>query len=115
MSSTSTQVGAVAPEAPDALAVRATDGSRGARGRGVEVRYFAAAAEAAGRESESVDVPAGATVGELLDALAARHGDALATVAARCALLVDGVLHRERDAVLGDVRRVDVLPPFAGG
>jgi len=51
----------------------------------------------------------------VLDALAARHGTALQDVAARCALLVDGVLHRDRDEPLGTPSRVDVLPPFAGG
>lgn len=81
----------------------------------VEVRYFAAAAEAAGRDDERVEVPAGATVGELLDALAERHGPRLRDVAARCALLVDGVLHRDRDQPVGSPARVDVLPPFAGG
>ncbi|MBO3093319.1 MoaD/ThiS family protein [Cellulomonas dongxiuzhuiae] len=87
----------------------------GARTGRVEVRYFAAAAEAAGRHEEHVDLPPGTTVGDLLDALAERHGPALAEVAARCALLVDGVLHRDRDAPVGSAVRVDVLPPFAGG
>lgn len=81
----------------------------------VEVRYFAAAAEAAGCDVEQVDLSDGTTVGGLLDALAGRHGPALRDVAARCALLVDGVLHRDRDAPLGSPVRVDVLPPFAGG
>ncbi|GIG39749.1 MoaD/ThiS family protein [Cellulomonas phragmiteti] len=81
----------------------------------VEVRYFAAAAEAAGRGAEQVLLPAGTTVGGLLDLLAERHGPALRDVAARCALLVDGVLHRDRDAPVGAPTRVDVLPPFAGG
>ena len=83
--------------------------------RVVEVRYFAAAAEAAGCDAEQVPVPAGTTVGALLDALADRHGPALRDVAARCALLVDGVLHRDRDEQVGAPGRVDVLPPFAGG
>ncbi|MCC2314757.1 MoaD/ThiS family protein [Cellulomonas xiejunii] len=81
----------------------------------VEVRYFAAAAEAAGCDAEHVAVPPGTRVGALLDALAERHGPALGEVAARCALLVDGVLHRDRDEPLGAPHRVDVLPPFAGG
>lgn len=81
----------------------------------VEVRYFAAAAEAAGCDAERVPMAPGTTVGDLLDALAARHGAGLADVAARCALLVDGVLHRDRSVVLGTPERVDVLPPFAGG
>ena len=81
----------------------------------VEVRYFAAAAEAAGCDCERVPLPAGTTVGQLLDTLVERHGPALRDVAARCALLVDGVLHRDRTEPLGTPERVDVLPPFAGG
>lgn len=79
------------------------------------VRYFAAAHEAAGVAEERVDVPGGTTVGALLDTLAARHGGALRDVLAVCALLVDGTLHRDRDAPLGEPAVVDVLPPFAGG
>ncbi len=81
----------------------------------VEVRYFAAAAEASGCDVERVPLAAGTTVGELLDALGERHGPALRDVAALCALLVDGVLHRDRTERLGTPDRVDVLPPFAGG
>lgn len=86
-----------------------------ATGATVEVRYFAAAAEAAGCDAERVPLVAGTTVGDLLDTLGARHGAGLTAVAARCALLVDGVLHRDRATPLGSPERVDVLPPFAGG
>lgn len=79
------------------------------------VRYFAAAHEAAGVAEERVEVPAGTTVGGLLDALAARHGGRLRDVLAVCALLVDGALHRDRDEALEAPAVVDVLPPFAGG
>ncbi|MBD7916773.1 MoaD/ThiS family protein [Cellulomonas sp. Sa3CUA2] len=99
---------------PQPAPVGGTTGTGVRTGR-VEVRYFAAAAEAAGVQEEHVDLPPGTTVGGLLDALAERHGPALADVAARCALLVDGVLHRDRDARVGAAVRVDVLPPFAGG
>jgi molybdopterin converting factor small subunit len=58
------------------------------------VRYFAAAAEAAGRESEALDA---GTVGELRAAMVSRHGPAL-----------ERVLRDDADVV-------DVLPPFAGG
>lgn len=83
--------------------------------RALTVRYFAAAHEAAGVAEERVDVPADATVGALLDALAARHGARLRDVLAVCALLADGTLRRGRDEPLGDAAAVDVLPPFAGG
>ncbi|RWZ58260.1 MoaD/ThiS family protein [Labedella populi] len=77
----------------------------------VLVRYFAAAAEAAGREEESI-VAAG-TVGELRRLLVDRYGDAMARVLASGSFLVDGVVSRDDARSLG--ARVDVLPPFAGG
>ncbi len=83
--------------------------------RTVTVRYFAAAHEAAGVGEERVDLPADATVGACVDALADRHGPRLRDVLAVCALLVDGTLRRGRDEPLGAATVVDVLPPFAGG
>ncbi len=77
----------------------------------VTIRYFAAAAEAAGREEESL--PAVATVGELRAHLVATYGDAMARVLASGSFLVDGVVSRDDSRALG--LRVDVLPPFAGG
>lgn len=78
----------------------------------VLVRYFAAAAEAAGRSEELWDEPV-ATVGELRDALAGRYGAAMSRVLDTGSFLVDGVVSRDRARALG--QRVDVLPPFAGG
>jgi molybdopterin synthase sulfur carrier subunit len=77
-----------------------------------QLRYFAAAAEAAGRAEETWDEPV-ATVGELKAALVARYGDAMARVLATGSFLVDGVVSRDPGRALG--ARVDVLPPFAGG
>ena len=75
------------------------------------VRYFAAAAEAAGRESE---VLGGATVGALRSAMVEAHGAGLERVLNRCAVLVGGLRADDGTGVApGDV--VDVLPPFAGG
>ncbi len=80
----------------------------------VTVRYFAAAAEAAGIEEESLAASdAGATVGELRILLVDRYGSAMARVLANGSFLVDGVVQRDGAAPLG--ARVDVLPPFAGG
>ena len=76
------------------------------------VRYFAAAADAAGRAEESWD-PSPATVGELRAALMERYGAAMERVLATGSFLVDGVVSRDPDRALG--ARVDVLPPFAGG
>ncbi len=76
----------------------------------VLVRYFAAAAEAAAREEETLTA---ATAGELRTALIDRYGDAMEKVLRSGSFLVDGVVTRDPERVLGD--RVDVLPPFAGG
>jgi len=81
----------------------------------VVVRYFAAARAAAGVESETVDVPPGATVDILLKTVRAAHGDALGGVLDRCSFLLDEVAVRDRDTPLHDGAQVDVLPPFAGG
>ncbi|CAN5249108.1 MoaD/ThiS family protein [soil metagenome] len=77
----------------------------------VLVRYFAAAAEAAGTEEEHL--PAQSTAGELKAALVQRYGDAMARVLASGSFLIDGVVSRDDARALG--ARVDVLPPFAGG
>ncbi|MDA2889412.1 MoaD/ThiS family protein [Mycolicibacterium sp. BiH015] len=80
----------------------------------VTVRFFAAARAAAGTESETVDLPAGATVDDLVHTLKARS-ESLATVLARCSYLRDGVAVRDLGVELAEAQTVDVLPPFAGG
>lgn len=74
------------------------------------VRYFAAAAEAAGTESEERTE---ATLAELRTAVLDEHPK-LWLVLPDCAVLVDGV-RTDGDASLADARLIDVLPPFAGG
>jgi sulfur-carrier protein len=81
----------------------------------VTVRYFAAARTAAGIDAERVDLPAGATIDDLLAAVTARRGPDLGRVLGRCSYLLDEVAVRDRTAPLGDGATVDVLPPFAGG
>jgi molybdopterin converting factor small subunit len=76
------------------------------------VRYFAAAAEAAGRAEETWEPPV-ATVGELRSALVERYGLAMEQVLSKGSFLVDGLVSRDPARRLGE--RVDVLPPFAGG
>lgn len=75
------------------------------------IRYFAAAAEAAGTEQETVRSPG--TVGALRVQLVERFGDPMRRVLASGSFLVDGVVSRDDARALGDT--VDVLPPFAGG
>jgi molybdopterin synthase sulfur carrier subunit len=89
----------------------------------VLVRYFAAAAEAAGVEEERLELAGtetagtetsdGPTLGELRDELVARYGAAMARVVANGSFLVDGVVRRDPATPIG--AQVDVLPPFAGG
>jgi molybdopterin converting factor small subunit len=86
-------------------------GEPGAGTGTVTVRYFAAAADAAGVETEVF--PIRSTVGQLRTVLVERYGEPMARVLASGSFLVDGVVCRNDDKALGD--RVDVLPPFAGG
>ncbi|MFI5779439.1 MoaD/ThiS family protein [Nocardia sp. NPDC051570] len=79
----------------------------------VEVRYFAAIADAVGRTREQFDLPAGATVDDLRGALSAAYGADLDTMVKVCAFLIGDELTRDGSMRLGP--RVDVLPPFAGG
>lgn len=76
----------------------------------VRVRYFAAAAEAAGTDAEERSE---STLATLRAALVVDH-PALDGILDRCAVLVDGT-RRDDDAPLAGVTHVDVLPPFAGG
>ncbi len=78
----------------------------------VTVRYFAAAAEAAGTASETV---AARTLGDLAAAVRQGRDARFAAVLDRCAHLVDGQRVDDPAAVLPEGATVDVLPPFAGG
>lgn len=79
----------------------------------VHVRYFAAAADAAGVEEEQLDVGAASTLGELKAILDERYGLEMRRVLASGSFLMDEVVERDPAAALAG--RVDVLPPFAGG
>jgi sulfur-carrier protein len=81
----------------------------------VTVRYYAAARAAAGVETESVEVPPGATVEILLKTVRTAHGDEFGQVLDRCSFLLDEVAVRDRELSLHDGALLDVLPPFAGG
>ena len=81
----------------------------------VRVRYFASLREALGA-AESVEVPAGATLGMLRDGLLARGGEHARCLArgraVRCAL--DQVMADE-SAALHDGAEVAFFPPVTGG
>lgn len=79
----------------------------------MEVRYFAGAADAAGVDSTVIDA-AGLTGHGLLEMLA-EGNEHLRKVLEVSSLLADGVRVTDRSAALGEVERLDVLPPFAGG
>lgn len=86
----------------------------------IEVRYWAAAREAAGFEGEVVTIePSGtATLADVVAALLPRHDARFARVLAASSLLVDGVAvgHLDpTDVALVEAATVEVLPPFAGG
>lgn len=86
------------------------------------VRYFAAARAAAGFEEEKFQLPEGATVADLLAAIAAGERaeppagtPPLPRLLSRSSFLLNEVAVRDQATVLGPGDVVDVLPPFAGG
>ncbi len=80
----------------------------------VTVRYFAAAKAATGIETETLRLPEGGTVRDLVDSIGTRGAD-VAKVLTRCSFLRDGVAVRDLNSALATAQTVDVLPPFAGG
>ncbi|GAA4163993.1 MoaD/ThiS family protein [Gryllotalpicola daejeonensis] len=78
----------------------------------IEIRYFAAAAEATGVESETLAVSP-AELGALQDALVERYGEPMQRILRSGSFLVGGVVRRDRATPVAGT--VDVLPPFAGG
>jgi molybdopterin synthase sulfur carrier subunit len=88
----------------------------------LNVRYFAAARAAAGVEEERFDLPTGATVSDLLQAVLGVERPEppagtppLPRILSRSSFLLNEVAVRDRSVVLGPGDVVDVLPPFAGG
>ena len=75
------------------------------------IRWFGAAAEAAGSD---VEPTAAATQGDALAGAAAAH-PALEAVLPRCSVLLDGVRTSDPNSLVGAGATIDVLPPFAGG
>lgn len=76
------------------------------------IRYFAGAAEAAGRKEQPFD--GDLTVADLKSRLSAEHGPEFARVLTACSVLVDGTRATD-DTFAATGATVDVLPPFAGG
>ncbi len=79
----------------------------------VEVMLFARARELAGAARVSLDVPDGATVARLREALAAAY-PRLGEILPRCTVAVGGEFAREDEAIPAGAE-VAVLPPVSGG
>ena len=79
----------------------------------LHIRYFAAAADAAGCDEEHIGLEDGATLGALKIMLVDRYGELMQRVVESGSFLIDGVVRRDPTQEVGS--RVDVLPPFAGG
>lgn len=80
----------------------------------MEIRFFAGAAEAAGRQAQLLEVRPDSTVADVVGRIVgddARLGRVLDV----SALLLDGVRVVDRDNPVGAATQLDVLPPFAGG
>ena len=80
----------------------------------ITVRFFAAAAATAGRDSARLSLPAGSSVHDVVRELSGQS-DEVALTMQKCSLLCDGVAVRDRAIVLLAHQTIDVLPPFAGG
>lgn len=80
----------------------------------VTVRFFAAAAAAAGRDRVELTLPPGSSVDDAISKLSGQS-DKMALVMQKCSYLCDGVAVRDRAVVLRNHQTLDVLPPFAGG
>lgn len=76
------------------------------------VRFFAAAAEAAGAQDQFVRAD---DLGALLDELVRQHGAQLQQVLERSSILHEGQYVSDRSTPLAHDAVLDVLPPFAGG
>ena len=100
---------------PAALTAAEAPGEPPAETLSVTLRYFAAAADAAGRPEERLDLPAGTTLAGLREQLAGR-GLEMARIIGVSSYLVNALsTPADSLAPLADGDRVDVMPPFAGG
>ena len=75
------------------------------------LRLFAAAREAAGTSTETIDAP---TVAAVLDQAAARHGERFVAVLTQCRVWLNGD-PADLEAAVTDRDEVAVLPPVSGG
>lgn len=76
------------------------------------VKFFAAAAHAAGTEQCTISAE---TLADVKDQLIADVGPAFAPVLAQCSVLVDGEFATDPHTTVAENTVVEILPPFAGG
>lgn len=79
----------------------------------IRVLLFALYRDLAGAGELEIELPAGATVRDLLSALRAHHG--LAVLPARPAFAINHEYALDLDVVLSASDEVALLPPVAGG
>lgn len=79
----------------------------------IRLRYFAALRERIGRESEELELPAGARVEEARALLAARY-PAVAALLPRCAAAINRA-YATADAPLTEQDELVFVPPLGGG
>ncbi|MGC0364717.1 molybdopterin synthase sulfur carrier subunit [Rhodococcus sp. 27YEA15] len=84
-----------------------------AEAQSISVRYFAAAADAAGRREEVLALVHTSTLAEVAEVLVRKYGADMERVLSVSGYLVGDELTRDVTRVAGS--SVDVLPPFAGG
>jgi molybdopterin synthase catalytic subunit/molybdopterin converting factor small subunit len=84
------------------------------RAMAVQVRFFAAARELAGCESDSVELAEQVSHARFSELLGQRH-PRLRGYLSRMRFAVNGELHPPQDRAIRDGDDVDVLPPVAGG
>lgn len=80
----------------------------------MEIRFFAGAAEAAGKPSLTLPVQPEQSIAEVVQTIVG-DDDRLSRVLDVSSLLLDGSRVTDRQAVVGAAKQLDVLPPFAGG
>ena len=82
----------------------------------ITVSYTAQARDAAGTASEPVELPDGATVKDLVAAVAGKHGESLGKIIDHPSIIiVVGDEQAPTDRVLHDGDSITVLSPISGG
>lgn len=86
--------------------------------RTLKIRYFAAAADAAGTDEQVLQIENSLTIAELTQHVGEEHGAEFARVVEICSFLVDGRAADAGEKISAAEEiplNLDVLPPFAGG